>query len=172
MATRPDDARTNFLVALRRARGTTAGRLPVAIVLAEAAGFAACALGGWSFSGTSGCWTDGPLAQLLIVPAEPPQGDALVEFEIADALVNPRHRTQAVNADVNGAASARWTFAHDQPWEPRRRIVVPGGAVERLSGFLISLRIETPLPLRTLGMKNDLRALGIALRGVGVRSLR
>ena len=169
-AMRPEDARTRFLVALRRARGMTSGQLPLVVDLRVLKSLANIALGGWSFAEGTGSWTSGPLAQLLVVPTEPPCRDTVIEFHIAQVLVTARHPTQMITIDVNGAAEARWLFMHDQPWEPRQIVIVPKNVVERLSGFLISLRVHAPLPLQSLGVKHDIRAFGIALRCIVMRA--
>ena len=62
MAAQPDDERTRVLVTLRRARGTTAGPLPLTLDLRRRETLAASALGGWSFAGSEGSWTDGFVA--------------------------------------------------------------------------------------------------------------
>jgi hypothetical protein len=169
-AWRPEDAKTRFLVSLRRARGMTSGQLPLVVDLRDAQSLADIAVGGWSFAGKSGSWTSGPVAQLLVVPTEPPSGTGVVEFHIGEVLVNARHPTQMIAVDVNGGAEARWLFVHGQPWEPRRFVIVPKNAVERVSGFLISLRVHAPEQLQSLGMMHDTRSLGIALRCVVVRA--
>lgn len=169
-AMRPEHAKTRFLVALRRARGMTSGQSPLVVDLRVPQSVADVALGGWSFGGSSGIWTSGPLAQLLIVPTEPPSGTGVVEFHLAEVLVNARHPTQMITIDINGAAEARWLFTHGQSWEPRRFVIVPKNAVERVSGFLISLRVHAPQQLQLLGVKHDIRSLGIALRCIVVRA--
>jgi hypothetical protein len=126
------------------------------------------AVGGWWFAGSAGSWTDGPMAQLLVVPDDVPRGNAVVEFDIAGALVGPRHPTQTVTTDVNGAAEARWTFTHGQPWEPRRYLVIPAAAFERMGGFLITLRIHAPQTLQPLDARQGIRSIGIALRGITI----
>jgi hypothetical protein len=165
MALRPDEPRARFLVALRRARGRATDRLPLRIDLRDPAAFAAHALGGWWFGAEQGSWTDGPVAQLLVVPGEPPQGAVVVTLQLLDVLVDRRHPARAVTIDVNGAAAARWFFARDRPWERRRVLVVPEAAVGRLAGFLITLRVDPPhRPSPNAG--HDLRSRGIALGAV------
>lgn len=148
----------------------TSDQLPLVVDLRDPQSLADIALGGWSFAGNSGSWTSGPLAQLLVVPTEPPSGTGIVEFHVAEVLVNARHPTQVITIDINGAAEARWLFMHGQSWEPRRFVIVPKNAVERVSGFLISLRVHAPQQLQLLGVKHDIRSLGIALRCIVVRA--
>jgi hypothetical protein len=168
MALRPGDARTRFLVALRRARGSPSGRLPLFLDLRHRATLAAHAVGGWWSAGAAGIWTDGPTAQLLVVPNEAPRGNAVVEFDVGGALVSPGHPTQTVTADINGAAEARWTFTYGEPWEPRRFLIVPGAAVEHMGGFLITLRIHAPHALPSLSVSQGAHSVGIALRSISV----
>ncbi len=169
IALRADDARTNFIAALRRARGATLAKWPLSIDLTDYSDFSACALGGWSFSDTVGSWTDGPISELLVVPTQPPRGNIVVAFHIGAALVTPGHPRQAVTPSVNGVSGTDWIFKFGDSWEPARQLLVDGAAVERLGAFLISFHIHMPHSLEALGVRNDPRTVGIALRGVTLR---
>lgn len=168
VALRPDEPRTRFLAALRRARGRASDRLPLRIDLRDPAAFAQHALGGWWFGGEQGCWTDGPVAQLLVVPGEPPRGAVVVALQLLDVLVDRLHPVRAVTVDVNGAAEARWLFARDRPWDPRRLLVVPDAAVEPLAGFLVTVKVD-PRHRPPASAGHDLRSRGIALGTVTLR---
>jgi hypothetical protein len=169
IALRADDARTSFIATLRRARGATSAGLPLSIDLTNHSDFSACALGGWSFSDRVGSWTDGPIAQLLVVPSQPPQGNIVVAFDIGAALVSPAHPRQAITPSVNGVLGTDWIFNFGHSWEAARQLIVDGSAVERLGAFLITFQIHMPQSLEALGVRNDPRTVGIALRGVTLR---
>jgi len=162
-ALQPDSVRTRFLVDLRRARRSRSIRVPTTLDLRRHDERMATARRNWWLSQSQGIWTRGPYAQLLIVPDEPPSEGMELAFDLAEVSCAP-HETVVLEIDVNGVVDRTWRLGPGPP-STEQRLVVPAAAFERLSGCLVTFRIEVESE-REVSLQPS-----VVLRHVALRSL-
>jgi hypothetical protein len=119
-------------------------------------------LAGWSAPEPSGRWSDGELAEILLVI----DGSAPFELTLeADPYIGRPGRRLAVRVEAGGERIATLSYDEsDVGGAAVRRIPVAASHVDPRGELLLSLRIRTPTSPFELGLGDDRRRLGLCLR--------
>jgi hypothetical protein len=145
--------------AVRRACLATIG---APINFGAGAGGARYLASGWAVPESDGCWSDGPLADLMFDIGQPPTTDLRFEFTFSIFQKSQGAAREVVIETVRGDPIGRWTLSvPGGDWS----IIVPASA---WIGSRIGLRLrfaETISP-KQLGLSDDPRALGLKLHRV------
>jgi hypothetical protein len=116
-------------------------------------------LRGWSFAEAEGRWTDGPEAALAVRTSEH-AGDLAIEVT-GVPLLHPRHPDLEVEVWANDRFVDTWTYRLEEAAPPRRRIVVPQGALEGGDVLELGFVFREPCRPMALGLSDDPRRLGL-----------
>lgn len=139
--------------------GTPEAGIPLGETVSVAAGQPGTSLlgAGWSAPEDWGVWSDGPLATLVLrLPPEKP-----VTLTVsANALPRRQSPTRAVAVLVGGAVVGTWIIGPEQATFSVTLPPSPGPAL------VVRLRIEDPVSPIQMGLGEDPRRLGVALRSV------
>jgi hypothetical protein len=113
-----------------------------------------------------GTWTVAGTA-LLTLRTDAPSGAVELAFEV-DAFVVPEHPVLRATVRANGEPVASWSFAypHEPQWRAFRARTAPASGL-----VVLELTLETPRAPSELGVSDDVRRLGLALRQLEVRAL-
>jgi hypothetical protein len=117
---------------------------------------------GWSHPESTGTWTEGRSARLLVVPTGVPSTVAVeLALEVRDAMLTAAHPGLDVEVRVDGVTADHWTLRHDGPRHHIRRVPLPptGGTAPVEIEFLI----DAPASPLDLGLGPDTRDLGFML---------
>jgi hypothetical protein len=117
---------------------------------------------GWSHPESTGTWTEGRSARLLVVPTGvPPTVAVELALEVRDAMLTAAHPGLDVEVRVDGVTADHWTLRHDGPRHHIRRVPLPptGGTAPVEIEFLI----DAPASPLDLGLGPDTRDLGFML---------
>jgi hypothetical protein len=148
-------------------------RLGDEIVFSEGSGAERLLGDGWSAMESSGVWTDGDRASLVLRPT-PATGT--VELVLAvDPFVTPDHPELNVEVFAGGVKRGAEVFRHRRParlQKRRLRVVLPASAGDGMGRIVVELRLQDPVSPRDLGLSEDGRRLGLRLRSLSVRPRR
>ena len=123
---------------------------------------------GWSEPDAYGVWSIGPAAELVMRLDDIPDEEVEL-YGRAEGAVGPGMEEQAVAVEVNGVALDVWRFTLEQP-RGMVRTVLPPSIWTRGHRLEVVLRPQRPTSPRQQGWSEDDRKLGVALRGLGLRS--
>ena len=138
MSLHPGDGQLQVLTLLARARHTSAGNLPLAIVMRSPHLEGVRAQYGWGQPGSQGRRTNRPVAQLLIVPTQPPDSKAEVKFYFTNGQSDPIQKIESFTLDINGRLQIRWQAPDSSVGQHLLKVEVPLSVTRELSAYFIT----------------------------------
>ncbi len=136
----PGDGRLQVLTQLARARRTSTGNLPLAVDM-RSPGLAGVYLQyGWGRPGQLGRQTNRPVAQLLIIPEQPPVGKVEVKLYFCDGQSDPAQKIESFTLDINGHFQFCWQAPKSKERQYLLSVEVPLSATRQLPAYFITLK--------------------------------
>lgn len=123
---------------------------------------------GFSIAEDWGMWTDGGMAIALFRLGKTCDIDA--EF-VLHPFVPDKKREMSVAVTVNGLLLDTWRFRGPDTIEPRtRHLRIPRDVVGEDGAIWLAFAIKNARSPKQLGLSDDVRSLGLGLRGVTLRA--
>jgi hypothetical protein len=162
-----DDRRVGVLLRRLLVRGPRGCGVGDELKFGEGSGDEEMLLGGWSHPESSGRWTDGELAQVLLRLENVP-GPLELEFE-ATPFLGGSGRSLRVEVIANRHLLTSVTYDNSIVYPSIIRMPMTDIAVGPEGELLLSWRIRDPLSPAAMGISGDQRLLGLFLRRVTLR---
>jgi hypothetical protein len=125
--------------------------------------------GGWSAPETTGCWSDGPAANLVLALDE--RSDGLELTLEAEPFLGVPARSVRVDVLAAGEQVGRLIYeARDPDVGKPRSIPLEARHVDRYGELALTLAIRGPRSPFDLGLSDDRRLLGLHLRSLVLRA--
>ena len=136
----PEDKRLQVLTQLARARRTSTGNLPLAIDM-RSPGLAGVYMQyGWGRPDQLGRRTNRPVAQLLVIPEQPPTGKIEVKLYFSDDQSDPAQKIEGFTLDINGLFQFCWQAPEPKERQYLLNVEVPFSVTRQLSAYFITFR--------------------------------
>jgi hypothetical protein len=144
------------------------------IVFSEGSGADRLLGHGWSGLESTGVWTDGEEATLVLKLTPAPTADSELLLDV-EPFLSPRHRELEVEVFARDQRLAARTFRHRRGARrlrlrhPPLRISLPPAVLGEDGRVVLELRVRNPVRPVDLGVSDDRRRLGLHLRSLTVR---
>jgi len=123
---------------------------------------------GFSIAEDWGMWTDSGLAIALFRIGKPREVDAEL---VLHPFVPDGNREMSVAVSVNGLLLETWRFSGPDTIEPRTcRLHIPKEIVGEDGAIWLGFAVRNARSPKQLGLSEDVRMLGLGLRGVTLRA--
>lgn len=122
---------------------------------------------GWSWSGSSGTWSEASTALIVLPLAKPFTAKQTVIADVF-AYTRPEHPQQIVDVYVNGQYVDHWIFNYHEVYFPRKIPVLIDQATPEITSLKIEFIIQQPISPEELGVSRDKRKLGIGIRSISL----
>jgi hypothetical protein len=122
--------------------------------------------GGWSDGESSGRWTYGDRAQLML-RLRASQTSVALEFD-AVPLLGGDQPTLRVDVTANGQLLGSVEYDHESPCPSTTRLSLPVNVAESSGEVLVAWHVHGPRSPQELGLSDDTRPLGLFLERVAV----
>ena len=118
---------------------------------------------GWADQEESFRWTDGQQSELRFVFSRPAVSDIKLTVD-AFAFLTGTHNSLFVDVLANGVPVARWKYQAEGSKASPFTCRIPHEIVKDSTSLRLTLRVDQPVSPYTLGVSEDHRTLGIAVR--------